>query len=196
MTDIKISGDINDFLQVYDDMCLQFPSCELKSYEHFLDLFKSGVYKLFLCEYGYMLAVEEKETNTLWLDYFAVYKRFHSQGKGSEIMRHFITYFSDYNGCYLELEQPDETAPDTQRRIKFYEKLGAYNLNFDYFYPAKNEPYPMELFYLPFKDKKPDNKTVLLSVKNVFNILHTDVPNLCDFLHQISYRDQSLQEEL
>ena len=195
MLNIKISDNIDDFEFVYQDMTKQFPPCELKSYNRFHELFQSGVYKLFLCEYGYMLAVEEKTTNTLWLDYFAVFKQFHSQGKGSEIMRKFIEYFSDFTGCYLELEQPDGAVPDTLRRIKFYEKFGAYNLILNYFYPSKNAPYPMELYFLPFCDKKPDNKTVLLSVKNVFKILHTDVPNLDDFLHRISYRAQSLPEE-
>ena len=68
-------------VNVYDDMLLQFPPCELKTKERFTELFKTGVYKLFLCSFGYMLILEENITNTIWLDYFAVYKKFHSQGK-------------------------------------------------------------------------------------------------------------------
>ena len=194
MINAKISGDINDFLAVYDDMLLQFPPCELKTKERFTELFKTGVYKLFLCSFGYMLILEENITNTIWLDYFAVYKKFHSQGKGSEMLRAMIQFFSKYSGCYLELECPDEKFPDTLRRVKFYEKFGAYNLDMNYFYPAKDKPFRMELFFLPFGSKKPDKDTVFLSVKNVFNTLHSDVPNLCDFLHQISYRAQFPQE--
>ena len=99
MINAKISGDINDFLAVYDDMLLQFPPCELKTKERFTELFKTGVYKLFLCSFGYMLILEENITNTIWLDYFAVYKKFHSQGKGSEMLRAMIQFFSKYSGC-------------------------------------------------------------------------------------------------
>ena len=110
------------------------------------------------------------------------------------MLRAMIQFFSKYSGCYLELECPDEKFPDTLRRVKFYEKFGAYNLDMNYFYPAKDKPFRMELFFLPFGSKKPDKDTVFLSVKNVFNTLHSDVPNLCDFLHQISYRAQFPQE--
>ena len=131
-----------------------------------------------------MLAVEEKETNTLWLDYFAVYKHFHSQGKGSEIMRNFITYFSDYNGCYLELEQPDETALDTLRRIKFYENLGAVKLNIRYFYPNKNGDLPMDLYFLPFRNFLPEN--TLKTIQNIFFLLHSDITHIKSVLNKIS----------
>lgn len=195
MTDIKISDNINDFFTVYEDMKQQFPENELKPQEHFVNLFKKEVYKLFLCKYGYMLFARDKETNTLWLDYFAVYKQFHSQGKGSEIMKSFIDCNSDYTGCYIELEQPDKKQPDTIRRIKFYEKFGAYNLNLEYYFPSKEAPLPMELFFIPFHNKKPEQHTVMLSVKNIFHLLHSDVINLDDFLRRIAYRVQSPQEE-
>lgn len=199
MVNVKISDDINDFEHVYEDMKLQFPPCELKPYEQFVQLFKSGIYKLFLCEYGYMLFVAEEETNMLWLDYFAVFKQFHSRGLGSKLLKNIAEELKEYKGCYLEVEKADEKEPDTIRRINFYERAGAVNLDVDYLYPCiENPPLPMELYFLPFRNtvfKKPDNKTILLSVKNVFHILHKDVPNLRDVLHQIACRDQFPQAE-
>lgn len=197
MNEIKISNSLNDFNRIYEDMKLQFPTRELKSYWHFEKLFEQGFYKMLFCEYGYMLVFQEKETNMLWLDYFAIFKNFHSKGYGSEMLKSLNFLFPDYKGCYIEVEKADVKEPNTLRRIKFYEKTGALNLNMDYYFPCvDNEPLPMELYFLPFKNvgiQKPDNKTILLSVKNVFNTLHTDVANLHDVLHRISCRAQSPQ---
>ena len=155
----------NDFKHIYQDMLEQFPKYELKSYENFEKLISSGkldcygVYDNDL-EIGYFLLA--KTGKSFWLDYIAIKKPYQSKGYGRKIMQHF-------DNCYLEVEKPDLNKPDTLRRIKFYEALGAKKLDIDYVYPNDQGGYTMDLYYLG--KNIPENITE--DIKYIFKILHS-----------------------
>lgn len=186
-----ISNDLKDFEYAYADMREQFPACELKAYEHLEKLFVDGIYKLVIGEHGYMMFFAEEEV--LWLDYFAVFKNFHSQGIGSKMLKEVISLFPEHMGCYIEVEKPDKDKKDTLRRIDFYKKNGAVKLDINYYFPG-NVPLAMDLYFLSFNKKNPDNRLVLLSVERVFRVLHSDVSNYRDVLRLISCPSQFPQE--
>ena len=172
--------DTKIFKHIYEDMLLQFPSSELKSYDEFINLFKHKVLECHAVfdgekEVGYIIyaLLEDK---SLWLDYIAIKKEFHSNGYGRKV-------FELINNCYLEVEKPDETKPDTLRRIKFYKSLGAQKLNVDYTYPNLEGGMQMDLYYLG--DKIPSRDTINSDIKYIFNTLHADIPNVDKILNKI-----------
>lgn len=168
--------DNSEFNTIYNDMIEQFPAEELKSYDRFCELINSGKYIINLVEdggspIGYVIFSEVN--GSLWLDYFAVFKKYHSKGYGSRIIKALAG--EHCKGIYLEVEKPDEDVPNTIRRIKFYKNLGAEKLDYNYFYPAKDKPFPMDLYYLPYT-KMP--LKIENDIKEIFEFLHSDVEYL------------------
>lgn len=176
-----IDIDANNFINIYKDLCKQFPPEELKSYERFIELINSGADRVKIVtenstNVGYVIFAEISDS--LWLDYIAIFKEYHSKGYGSRILTSLSDEFK--KGIYLEVEKPDEDEPNTLRRIKFYTNLGAKKLDYDYFYPAKNKPFPMDLYYLPYNGKLPVN--VEKDVKKLYSLLHSDIEYLNNYI--------------
>ena len=174
--------DAVDFEHIYNDMLLQFPKAELKPYNKFLNLIKKNVLKCDAVfdeqtEIGYIIYAL-LENNAIWLDYIAVKKDFHSKGYGKRI-------FKLIPDCYLEVEKPDIKNPDSIRRIKFYQYLGAVKLNINYIYPNTEGGLPMDLYYLG--NTLPDNNTVYKTIKFIFKNLHTDINNIIEILNDIKF---------
>ena len=172
--------DVLNFRHIYEDMRLQFPISELKSYDEFINLFNHNVLECHAVfdgekEVGYIIyaLLEDK---SLWLDYIAIKKEFHSKAYGKKV-------FELINNCYLEVEKPDEMAPNTLRRIKFYKLLGAQKLDVDYIYPNLEGGMQMDLYYLG--DKIPSRDTINSDIKYIFNTLHSDIPNVDKMLNKI-----------
>lgn len=178
---LKIAEN-SDYKRIYEDLESQFPKEELKSKEKFLALSGEEAYEVRLAlsggvEVGYLTTVFDKKSCTLWLDYFAIYKEFHSKGYGSAILKSLIAQ-SDSNGCFLELEKPDDAAPNTTRRIEFYKRLGAFRLDVDYLFPHSEGVLPMELYYLPIKStQSPSKKDIFSAIENTFEVIHDDIPH-------------------
>lgn len=186
---------------IYADMLIQFPKEELKSYECFENLLKDEDYNIYSAvdndvKVGYVVLYNDKHNKTLWLDYLAVYKDFHSKGYGSLILKAMKKHFSDSDpnqninikGIWLEVEKPDPKKPNTIRRISFYERLGAIKVNCEYFYPNTEGALPMDLYFLPFqKYFMPDCEFVLSSIKNAFTFLHCDLPHHQAVFNEINF---------
>ena len=165
-----------DFRIIYNDMTEQFPPEELKSYTRFCELLESGRYyvKSVIDEaqiVGYVIFIIVNDS--LWLDYIAVFKQFHSKGYGGRILKALLEEFK--KGIYLEVEKPDKLHPNTLRRIKFYTNLGAQKLNYDYYYPSAAAPLAMDLYYLPYKSLP---EQVAADIKDDFAFLHSDIAYL------------------
>ena len=165
------------FNLIYDDMTEQFPPEELKSYTRFCELIDGGDYFVQsvidgALTIGYVIFT--KVNNSLWLDYVAVLKEFHSKGYGSKILNALKDEYQ--KGIYLEVEKPDESRPNTLRRIKFYTNLGAQKLDYDYFYPSEKAPLPMDLYYLPYDNILPVD--IEGDINTVFRLLHSDISYL------------------
>lgn len=182
---LEMAG-IADFEYIYKDMEVQFPKNEMKPYGVFCGLLNLNCYNLYYIKegetsVGYALIADVEDF--LWLEYFAIYKKFHSKGYGSKIIESLSGNFPKLKGCFLEVEKPDENKINTIRRIKFYENLGVINLNYDYFYPNEEGFIKMELFYLPFKNTYlPDILTIKKVIKKIFLTLHSNVLHLNEIL--------------
>lgn len=69
-------------------------------------------------------------------------------------------------GIYIEVEKPEEFEQDInkQRRIKFYEKLGFYNLGYD----LKLFDVDFATFVLPLKKLSQENKDIVEKIKEIY----------------------------
>lgn len=168
----------NGFDEVYRDMCVQFPPEEMKPIDVFEKLLTNPDYKVlqFYDEgvpVGYMLCLIK---DFIWVDYFAVYSQYHSQGYGSRILEFLFEKYSYLNGVYFEVEREDVQNPCTSRRLKFYARLGCINTGFNYYFPNSVKLLKMELLYKPLKAQKPANSVISADIRKVFDVLHFDVP--------------------
>lgn len=186
---IKLIRNIKNTNETYNDMLVQFPKNELKTFERYCTLTHSDNYIVYDAtdngkKIGYVIVIENKELKYIWIDYLAVFKTYHGQGFGHKILKELNNLYKDYNGCFLEVEKENEKDINTKRRIKFYKSQGATELPADYFYPDYNEALPMNLYYFAYKKKYPEN--IKYEIKFVFNLLHSDVKNLCDVFSKIT----------
>ncbi len=72
------------------------------------------------------LAITVLQENLVLLDYFAIAEEFRGQGIGSDALQMLLALYSDTQ-FYLEIERPDETAPNQAERLRrksFYLRNG------------------------------------------------------------------------
>lgn len=179
-----------DTEQIYKDMLIQFPQNELKTFGQYKKLSSTEEYIIYNAienneQIGYIIVVDNKELKYIWIDYLAVFKEFHAKGYGHKILKELSNLYSDYNGCFLEVEKVDEKLLNTIRRVRFYESQGAIKQPVDYYYPDYTEPLPMDLYYFPYKNSSP-NEDVFDEIKFVFGLLHTDVENIEQVYNKIT----------
>ena len=72
---------------------------------------------------------EEKETNIMLFDYFAVVASVRNQGYGTAAMKLLLESCSHKNGVILEVENPEAAQTDEEReirerRVEFYKRCG------------------------------------------------------------------------
>lgn len=178
----------SDFRYIFYDMQKQFPKAELKSYDEYEELLDSNKYKVFYAlengiKIGYVLFAEVE--NVIWLDYVAVFEKFHSKGYGSQIIEAMKTLSKD--ALILEVEPKDEKIPNTLRRIKFYEKLGAHKLNIEYYYPNKNGCINLDLYEIKYN--KNANIDYKLIIEKAFEMLHSYLTHYKYILNKISINE-------
>ena len=93
-----------DFALLYEDMKGQFPISELKSYEHFLSYLKNPDYYILKWEdFGYILILDVFDY--IWVDYLAIFKKYHSMGFGSKILDTLKENFKIKKELFLKLKK-------------------------------------------------------------------------------------------
>ncbi len=198
MNKLTLQHDKNgtEFSAVLADMQEQFPLNELKHRETFERLLKGGDYQLLIArdgekKIGYLFVYRDRPSNTLWLDYFAVFARYHSKGYGSKLLPLLKTHYPRALGCFLEVEKPQPQLLNTVRRVDFYRRLGAKRLDLDYYFPHAAGALAMHLYFLPFsKEGVPpfSARKILRVIKRVFGTLHADIPHASQVLERIGSR--------
>ncbi len=177
-----------DFDAVYDDMLQQFPKEELKSKQILSSRIKNGVYQ-FLRAFddkkpvGYALLFSTR--GHLFIDYIAVYKPYHSNGYGGQMLEALKNFYPDERGCFLEVEKIDPKKENTSRRVKFYKKHGAALLSEKYLYPNEQGTLPMDLYYIPYKGRMPQNDETKNFITTLFKSLHNDLPHMNGVIEKI-----------
>ena len=154
-------GQADDLPRVYEDMKLQFPPSELYPYKETLQLLYNNQYKLLLYKrdsdqalLGYALVYIAEDANTVWLDYIAVLKQYHGQGYGSAIFNAlWQKYCGPFDALLFSVEHVCTDDPELARQqelhLKFYEKMGAYQLRAEYLQPTEDGAFPMYLYCKP-----------------------------------------------
>lgn len=177
-----------DFDAVYADMLTQFPKEELKPREILSAHVKNGVYeflKAFNGETPVGYALLFKADGYLFIDYIAVYKPYHSNGYGGQMLEALKNFYPDESGCFLEVEKIDPKKENTSRRVSFYKKHGAALLSEKYLYPNEQGALPMDLYYIPYKGRMPQNDETKNFITTLFKSLHNDLPHINGVIEKI-----------
>lgn len=187
LNDIEIlEGSISDLKEIYERFRRDFAVSELKDYSHLEMLMLKKKYKLLLARHrvfndtiGYAFVFEAP--NALWLDYMAIDSRFQNAGYGTLLFNKIAEFKQNGKlGIFLEVEIPREEDPalreEQERRIRFYERLGAKRLRLDYRLPAADGGFPMYLYFRPAPGVHflPDEQ-IKETIAGVFEYIHSDV---------------------
>ena len=154
-------GTVEDLPQIYADMEQQFPPDEMYKYKNLLHLLHGDKYKILLYKrdsdgelLGYALVYTVENCNILWLDYIAILKQHQSHGYGNQLFNAlWHKYCGPFDGILFSVEHVCKENPSLakrqERRIQFYEHLGAYRLHADFQLPCENGALPMYLYFKP-----------------------------------------------
>lgn len=195
-TDIKlIEGTLRDLKNVYQRFIADFPSDELKSYEHLKLLMSKRRYKLLLAKdpvldeiVGYAFIYEFIHLQAIWLDYIAIDNQLRGSGYGSLLFKKLRDWKQNgFIGLFIEVEIPEDiegfTRENQLRRICFYERLGAKRLPIPYQLPTFNGGLPMYLYFCPSSHvEKLPKEQIQEAISEVFDYIHSDVKNRDDIL--------------
>jgi len=202
-----VSGSLEELNRLYNNFVKDFPENERKSLNHLQFLMSNNRYRLILAEdqesnevVGYAF-IFETDNNMLWLDYIAIEEKYQNLGYGTLFLNEIIkNECKGIYGMFIEVEIPfkvevpneaDEQAYDEQlKRVRFYKKLGAGQLNFDYILPTNDGGVPLGLYYKPLVPMNILKKEMIKeTIKSVFDFIHSDVPNrdliYKRFMHEI-----------
>lgn len=193
---------------IYPRLVRDFPASELKSRAQLERLMAGGHYALYLADHalrgvvGYAFVFHPPSQKIAWLDYIAIDPEHRNTGFGAQFMdvlcQHVV---SDTLGMMMEVEPPTSDDPilqhTQQRRIAFYQSIGAKQLDVEYHFPTQAGPEPMLLFFRPIVkvDVLPKSQLQEL-IRAVYSHIHSDIQDhearLGDFLDTI--RDARLTE--
>lgn len=177
-----IKGNFKDINEMYKYLIREFPENELKTLSQFKFLLEKPHYNLFKLVdgeiVGYALIYECIDDNTLLLDFIFIKEKYQGMGMGSILFKELENYYnSSYNGIFLEIETPTGNRDNPEdRRLKFYKKLGAEEIDCEYILPNQEGGLPMQLLYKPYNPAILSKNTIKNSIEDFFNI-HYDVYN-------------------
>ncbi len=154
-------GTVEDLPRIYADMEQQFPPDEMYKYKNLLQLLHRDKYKILLYKrdsdgelLGYALVYTVENCNILWLDYIAILKEHQSHGYGNQLFNAlWRKYCGPFDGILFSVEHICQDNPSLakrqERRIAFYEHLGAHRLHANFLLPCENGSLPMYLYFKP-----------------------------------------------
>ncbi len=177
------SGTVDDLIELYPEYALTFPEEERKSLSDLHSLLDLGDYKLLLAcstdsgqRMGYAFLLKLKDTGMLWLDFLAVSRAVQSSGIGGQIFRYITEeHRFKWDGMLLEVERPSGEDPNQDRRIVFYERLGARCLPVEYRLPTEDGGLPMNLFFYPLANETLSEEALRGTVRQALTRIHGDI---------------------
>ena len=137
---MEVFNDKN-FNLIYDIMKQSFPKSEIRSFTGQKNLLKDKRYKI----YCYLLKEEIVAFICVWhfenynfLEHFAVAVDFRNNGIGTFALQSLLSSFSGLT--FLEAEPPESEIQ--KRRINFYQRVGFFVNEYEYFQPAFSKSLP------------------------------------------------------
>jgi len=188
-TNMKIEEwDSRRLPEVYEHYEIDFPQQEKKCFDQISKLLEGDNYKLIVAVSpedgelgGYALVLKLDGYDSLWLDYFAITRKMRGQGFGGEFLKAIDDYYQpNLKGIFAEVEKPNSLDPKERNkqegRIRFYKRLGAIELDIDYFLPTINGGMDINLFFIPSHgDEIPEMSFVKETVRHVFKTVHNEL---------------------
>lgn len=131
---------IKDFKkEIYSEYKKLFPAKERKPYIVLAQAFKKGCTSIIKIEFenktvGFFIL--NIVNNYIQIDYFAIFKKYQSQGYGTLALKELQNKYSASNGIFIEIEKLGAGKNETEnnlreKRFNFYKQLGFEMLNFD-----------------------------------------------------------------
>lgn len=192
------NANLEDFELFYQIYCEVFPENERKSYEKIYDLISGETYQL-VCAYddtssnhrpvGYVCLLIGQY---IWLDYLFINPQFQGRGYGGHIIDALLEAFQlKAGGIFLEVEKINALDENTQRRVDFYLRLGAFATTLDYQLPTCNGGLPMDLFYFPLTVAMPSMQACLNAIQIAFEVIHSDLKSTSSLLKWITAKNKN-----
>lgn len=117
---------------IYD---VSFPRKERKPFWYVSDGVQHGHYIVFVITHksaseivAFALLIPLPASQAMYIEYLAVAPPLRGQGIGSLLFRSLFAFFESTNisAVVWEVDPPERAGDNNQRRIQFYERLGAY----------------------------------------------------------------------
>lgn len=208
LNDINVTeGTLADLDEVYPRLVRDFPPAERLERSRVEFLMSKRRYRLILARHrlfdhvlGYAFIFEPESPQVTWLDYMGIESRFQNSGYGTLMFNKIAQMRQPDNlGVFLEVEPINSEDPrareDQERRIRFYERLGAKRLDVPYQLPTTTDSLPMHLMFRPSSGVHLLPKEVIReAIASAFEYIHSDAPHrdalYKGFIHAI--RDETL----
>lgn len=186
------NGDLEALEQIYDVYCDAFPEEERKSIEHLKALLSRGQYRLILMLdhtdwykedeiiVGFAMLYVSDVNQFSWLDYIVIDPKIQSKGYGSKLLLYLKETFKL---LLFEVEIPDGMDSNRERRIKYYEKLGAIRLNWEYYLPTPTGGLKMFLYALGEEETYLD-EGIKAKMHEALHYIHTDLSQLDEIINR------------
>lgn len=165
---------MENFDKIFELMQISFPENEFRTYENQKKLLENPSYNIitkvdsdnnvvaFLAFWSF--------NNFNFIEHLAVNPNFRGKGTGTKIVSEFINSNKE-KPIILEIEPPCDVI--SEKRLKFYEKLGFKLNDYEYFQPPLREnskPYKLNVMSYPEKlNQKKFNEIKAVIHSNVYN---------------------------
>lgn len=137
-----VEVDIKEFKHIiYPEYVKLFPEAERKSYHRIKKAVKNKISKIIEIVVdeqfvGFMIINTLENNPYVQLDYLAILPNHQNKGYGKEAIKRLKKQYENYNGIFIEVEkiglgQNEKENRMREKRVKFYENLGFYKMNFD-----------------------------------------------------------------
>lgn len=184
--------NIKEFKKVvYPKYLKLFPKEERKSIETIENSFNNGITKLieiidnniFI---GFIIMNTLMDNKYIQLDYLAILPQYQNKRYGTQAINLLKEQNNEYNGIFVEIEKLGLGVNETEnklreKRVKFYEKLGFYKLNFDleWYESLVLSPYMLQIS----KNKNSENE-ILKNMLKIYIATHGQekVENNCKII--------------
>ena len=190
-------GKIEELERIYPSYELEFPVEERKTIHQLKALMEKGEYLFLIAEdliegewaqVGFSFVYTPKSEDFMWLDYIVIERLYQSRGYGSKFYKSILAFMETKQIMYIEVEIPTGADINQDRRIKYYERLGAEKLPVFYMLPTPNAYMPMHLYVA----KRKSDLSLLASdiqraIQKSLSYIHYDHPDLASVLSKIKF---------
>lgn len=182
--------EMTEFKDIYTRIEQDFADGEYPPYDKLYAQLEKGIQKgLFLmegeCQTAYAVCAESESWGYVLISLLAVFKEYRGRGSGTALLEQLKKLYGSRPGIIVEVEKPEEATDDEERtirekRIRFYQKAGFYQIpHIEYSIWG----IPMHLMALPLKS---DDKTFN---ENIGNIIYDIYLRLMGkrFIHKMKF---------